>query len=92
MQSIASNMFSIHVHCDMDSLCFVCLGASADIQTRYGETLLPAAEKELARKSHPGEKQRLKKVHEDTNTITNLDIANGCCQKFCMFFINILLS
>ena len=71
-------MFSIHVHCVMDSLCFVCLGASADIKDNWGRMPLQVAENELARESDPEKKQRFEKVHEDTHTITNLDIANGC--------------
>ena len=70
-------MFSIHVHCDMYSLCFVSLGASADIKDNYRQTPLQMAEQELAR-SDPEEKQRYEKVYEDTHTITNLDIAYHC--------------
>ena len=68
----------VHVHCDMDSVYFVCLGARADIKDEDGKTPLEEAEQELAKTSNPEEKQRYEKVHEDTHTITHFDTANGC--------------
>ena len=63
----------------MDSVYFVCLGASADIKDRYRKkTPLQVAEEELAKEPDPEKKQRYEKVHQDAHTITHFDIANGC--------------
>ena len=69
----------IHVHCDMDSVYFVCIGANVDIKDEDGQTPLQVAEEELAKESDPEAKQPYEKVHEDTHihcTITHFDIAN----------------
>ena len=55
----------------------ICAGARTDI-TVFGETALQAAEDKLVYKQDPEEKQRYEKVHEDTHTITHLDITKGC--------------
>ena len=73
-----NSCLQIHVHCDMDSVYFVCLGASADVKDDDGKTPLQWAEKQLARKSDPKEKQHFEKVHQNAHTFTHFDVANVC--------------
>ena len=74
---IASKLFAKHVHCIMNSVYFVCIGARADIKNKEGKTPLQGAEEWLAEESAPVEKHYYEKVHEDTHTITYLDNAIG---------------
>ena len=49
----------------------LCVGASADIADKDGETPLQAAQRSWIQSSDPEKKQRYEKVHEDTHTITH---------------------
>ena len=73
MHSVASSMFTVCVHCNMDIVIFH-LGASADITNNNGETPLQRAEQDLANESDPQKRQCYEKVPQDTHTIKHVHI------------------
>ena len=62
-------------------------GARTDIESIKGVTALQKAGEKLSEESDPEKKQRYEKVHEDTHTITNFGMGNGCRKESCIFLV-----
>ena len=73
MHEIATKMFAMYMYATKflpfwDMQFVLCVGANADLASKYGGTPLKVAQKELAGASNPEAKKHYKKVHEGTHT------------------------